>query len=187
MARAAGILGLVLLGLFAVLLLFSPFKRHQGEEMSAVNCTIEIDAPVDSVYVYLGNSANASDWSVFVDHITPLNPKQVPDGSPGSLRRCFQQADEQGIRWDEEILIAEQGRRRRLSIFNLIDFPMEASGLGTEQRYQTLPGNRTRLTFTVFYLRQPSNWDYFKTLLGAWRIRDVFEKNLHNIKKEIEP
>ncbi len=154
--------------------------------MPSVQCSIEIDAPVDSVYAYLGNSANAAQWSVWVDHITPLNADVVPDGKAGSLRRCFQNADEQGLRWDEEILIAEHGHRRRLSIFGLVDFPMEATGLATEQRYLSLPGNRTALTFTVFYLNPPTPWDYTKTLLGAWLIRDIFQDNMLNIKKKIE-
>ena len=184
--RAAILLVSAILLLFIALMLFSPFRKHDGETVPSVQCSIEIDAPVDSVYAYLGNSANAAQWSVWVDHITPLNPSVVPDGAVGSLRRCFQQADEQGLRWDEEILIAEPGHRRRLSIFNLIDFSMEAKGLATEQRYLRLPGNRTELTFTVFYLHPPSRWDYAKTLLAAWIIRDIFQDNMLNIKKEIE-
>lgn len=184
--RAAILLGFVIVLLLIALLSFSPFQIHQGERMPSIQCSIEIDAPADTVYAYLGNSANAAQWSVWIDHITPLNTDVVPDGEVGSLRRCFQNTHERGLRWDEEILVEEQGHRRRLSIFNLVDFPMEATGLATEQIYRTLPGNSTNLTFTVFYLNTPTPWDYTKTLLGAWLIRDIFQDNMLNIKKKIE-
>lgn len=38
---------------------------------------------------------------MFVDHISPLNADQVPDGHVGSTRRCFCYANEQGRMWDE--------------------------------------------------------------------------------------
>jgi uncharacterized protein YndB with AHSA1/START domain len=173
------------LGIGAVLLL-SPYKRFSNETRPDIRQSVIIDAPADSVYAYLGNSANAARWSVFVHHISPLNPDSVPDGSAGSLRRCFQRADETGLRWDEEILIAEPAKRRRLSIFNLIGFPANAKGLMTEQWYETTPDGRTRLTFTVFFLEKPSAWDTLKIRLFAWRIAAIFKSNMENIKKEIE-
>ncbi|MFN0034882.1 MAG: hypothetical protein ACKVUS_07445 [Saprospiraceae bacterium] len=119
-------------------------------------------------------------------HITTLNADAVPDGEVGSLRRCFQNADEQGLRWDEEIILNEPAQRRRLTIFNLIGFPMQAEGLATDQIYEPISGGKTRLTFAVFFQSPPSFWTTFKTFLGAWKIEDIFRQNMDNIKANIE-
>ena len=84
--------------------------------------SITINVTADSVFQYLGNSKNAIEWSSFVDHISPLNGKDFTDGAVGSLRRCFVQEDELGMRWDEEILEIEQSKRRKLSVYNLKEF-----------------------------------------------------------------
>jgi Polyketide cyclase / dehydrase and lipid transport len=166
---------------------FSPYRPYQDAAgRYEVRNVIEIHAPVDAVWQYLGHSANASDWSVYVDHIVPLNPDAVPDGSVGSLRRCFQNPDEQGLRWDEEIVIVEPLVRRRLTIFNHVNFPMQSSGLATEQQYARLPSGGTRLTFTVFYPAGASWWDALKTKLGGYQIDAIFVQNMQNIKRICE-
>ncbi len=67
----------------------SPYGSYDGFSYKLVKCTITIDAPVDSVFVFLGNSDNASRWSVYVDHITTLNSDSFADGTVGCRRRCF--------------------------------------------------------------------------------------------------
>lgn len=168
------------------LLTFSPYQQQQGYAFRSIQHSVDIDASIDSVYAYLSNSDNAARWSVYVDHITPLNPGTVPDGAVGSFRRCFQNADEKGLRWDEEIIINEPLKRRRLSIFNMVNFPIQADHLATDQLYEALSADRTRITFTVFFLQKPSVWTVAKTLVTAWKIKDVFGQNMHNIKKNLE-
>ncbi|MCE3295668.1 MAG: hypothetical protein K0R65_1382 [Crocinitomicaceae bacterium] len=166
---------------------FSPYQKHEGMEFSSVREEIIIDAPVDTVFAYIGNSGNAATWSVFVDHITPINSDKFPDGKVGCVRRCYTQADEKGATWDEEILIVEKNKRRRLSIFNLQDFTFKADHLLTEQEYTVLDQKQTKLTFTLFFDQgKETLWDEFKLKLAAWKAADIFRQNLANIKKEIE-
>ncbi len=179
-------LSLIVAAAVAALIFFSPFHFSEKFGYRCVATTVEIAAPPDSVFAFLGDSKNATQWSVFVHHIITLNSEAVPDGQVGSLRRCFAQADEQGIRWDEEILIADPGKKRRLTCYDLRGFSMSADGLATDQIYEPLPGGGTRLTFTVFFLKKPSLWTMLKTYLAGYKINSVFEQNLLNIKRLCE-
>ena len=168
-------------------LIFSPYGKHKGFDYKLVKHTIEIDAPVEKVFGFLGNSNNAQRWSVYVHHITPLNADSFPDGTPGGRRRCFQQADEKGIRWDELITIVEKNRRRQLTCYDLKAFPMMADNLATEQIYEELPGGRCRLSFTLFFRDGRSTWlDELKTYLGAYKVKSIYEDNMANIKRIVE-
>ena len=109
-----------------------------------------INAPAKQIYQYLSNSKNASEWSSFVSHIIPLNPKITKDGTIGSIRRCFKNKNEKGETWDEEIVINELNQRRRLTIFNLKNFPLNSNGLLTEQLYKTISKNQCQLSFSLF-------------------------------------
>ena len=167
--------------------LFSPYKKWDGQNYRSVQASIIIEAPVDSVFQFMGNSAYAAKWSIFVDHISTLNPKEVTDGKVGSRRRCFCAADEKGRQWDEVISVVEKNKKRQLLIYNLVDFPMVADGLKTEQLYAKLGENKTKLTLTLFYQKDnPSIGEWFKTKVGAYEIRRIFAGNLANIKKIIE-
>ena len=166
-------------------LIFSPYGTREGFPYKVIYHSVRIEAPVDSVFKFLGNSKNASQWSVYVDHIVPLNDHQFKDGTPGSRRRCY--GNGSGTRWDELITDVVPNRKRQLLIYNMKDFPMTASGLATEQLYQSLPNNKTILTFTVFFKdRNPSISDAFKTYLAAYKIKNIFAKNMENIRRIIE-
>lgn len=167
--------------------LFSPFKKHEGDEFSSVKHTVIIKAPVASVYNYLGNSANASTWSVYVDHITTLNSNLIPDGHPGSIRRCFTSKEEKGPTWDELITIADPLKKRQLTIFNMQHFPIQSEGLASEQHYEVIDSTHTKLTFNFFYLhRKPGIIDLIKTHIASYRVQSIFEKNMEHIKREVE-
>jgi len=173
--------------LLVLAVLFSPFGRGKEDIERNINASIEIDAPVAEVYAYLGNSANASKWSVYVDHITPLNKEQVPDGMSGSIRRCYTQKDEKGTTWDEMVMLAEPNRKRQLSIYNMQDFSFKTNGLATEQVYEAIDDKHTRLTFSLFYMNEEERLtELLKTYLAAYRIKYIFNRNLENIKTEIE-
>ncbi|MGV3632141.1 MAG: SRPBCC family protein [Bacteroidota bacterium] len=177
----------LLLLAFVCALLFSPYQKHDGMEYSAIQEEIVINAPVDTVFSYIGNSDNAATWSVYVDHITPVNPDKFPDGKAGCVRRCFTRADEKGTTWDEKIQLVEKNKRRRLSIFNMQDFTVAADHLLTEQHYAVLGEKQTKLTFTLFFEQgKGSFWDELKLKLAAWKAADIFRQNLANIKKDIE-
>lgn len=166
---------------------FSPYKKHKNEKGKSIQISVNIKAPVDSVFAYLGNSANAADWSSFVDHITVLNPEQTTDGTVGSFRRCFQNADEKGMTWDEEIVSVKKSKIRKLTIFNLQHFPIKAEHLATEQRYKKLSKNKTQLTFALYFDQKSTpTLDWIKMHLASYKIAQIFEKNLANIKRICE-
>jgi hypothetical protein len=166
---------------------FSPYGKHDGFNYKLIISSVDIDAPVDSVFHYLGNSANAQDWSVFVDHIITLNADSVPDGKPGSRRRAFCNANEQGQRWDELTTLVESNKKRQLISYNYIDFSMTAQGLATEQLYEALPNGGCKLSFTLFYSDyNPSFFEQLKTYYAAFTVKDIFDKNIANVKKYVE-
>lgn len=169
------------------LIIFSPFKKQDGRNYPYLKCSIDIQVPVDSVYNYLGNSSNAANWSSFVDHITPVNPEEFKDGTIGSVRRCFVQEDELGMKWDEKIIEIEALKKRKLSIFNLKDFPMEASGLASEQIYKKVNDSTVNLSFTLFFdTESPDFYTLMKMKIGCYRVKFIFDKNLERIKRICE-
>jgi hypothetical protein len=166
---------------------FSPFGNHEGFNYKLVQHTVEINAPATAVFGFLGNSANASKWSVFVNHISPLNADIIPDGRVGSRRRCFTRADETGTQWDELITEVIPATKRQLTIYNMKGFTMSEHGLATEQLYESPAPDKTRLTFTVFYKdRKPGIIGNLKTYIAAYRIKSIFNENMNNIKKQVE-
>lgn len=167
--------------------IFSPFKRHKGFDYPLILHQIEINAPVQKVFTYLGNSDHARDWSVFVDHINTLNAEKVPDGQVGSERRCFVHANEKGTQWDEMTTEVIPFRKRQLTIYNLQGFPLTANHLATEQLYQTLPNGNCLLSFTVFYKDAPPTFfEKIKTHIASYRIKAIFKGNMENIKRIVE-
>lgn len=160
----------------------SPYRVHSDGDRPRLATSTDVDAPCDSVFDYLGNSSNASDWSVYVDHITPLNAVSVRDGSAGSIRRSFKNADETGMRWDEYFTEVVPGKRRELRIYNIVDAPATAQGtLLTQQLYAPQGPNRCRVTFTLFFAEPPSATDWLKMRIKAHEIGRIFAKNLANI------
>jgi uncharacterized protein YndB with AHSA1/START domain len=148
---------------------------------------VDIAVPPDSVFRFLGVSDNARKWSVFVDHITPLNADSVPDGTPGSRRRCFCKPDETGRRWDETITEVVPGKKRQLTIYNLVNFTAASQSLATEQLYRPLEGGGCRLTFTVFFKDAEPSWkETLEMYLAAYTIKSIFARNMDNIKRITE-
>ncbi len=169
--------------LLIIIPFISPYKQSEGDQIKKIVCSVEIDAPVSQVFQYLGNSGNASEWSVFVDHIISLNPEEVPDGNKGSFRRCFKNEDKSGIQWDEEIIEVIPNKGRKLTIFNMQHFPMKADNLITEQVYIPISETKCKLTFALYYKEGKSNAiDEYKMHLASFRIADIFRDNLQNIK-----
>lgn len=180
------VLAMLLSGLGAIIF-FSPYGTNNSFPYPLIEQSIIIDRPVEKVFQYLGNSKNAEDWSVFVDHITTINPDEVPDGKEGSIRRCFVQADEKGMQWDELTTAVVPNEKRQLEIYGFKDFPMTADDLATEQLYEKIDAYRCKLTFTVFFKgRTPTLMERLKMYIGAYQIRSIFEDNMENIKRLVE-
>lgn len=179
------ILALITLSV-VVLIIINPYKYHD-DDFRTVEAAITINSPVDSVFAYMSNSDYASDWSSFVDHIDPLNSDKIPDGNKYSIRRVFVSKNEKGARWDEKIKEVVPGKRRLLSIYNIKGLAMSTDGLLTEQRYEKVGANKTRLSLVLYFKKgQRGWWNGFKMHLASFEIRSIFERNLENIKREIE-
>ncbi len=169
-----------------ILFISSPYKFDSIKKKQILSTSIIINSPVEKVFNYLGNSKNAAKWSTYVDHITSLNSDFVADGIVGGKRRCFKQANEKGIQWDEEILEIQLNKRRTLSIYNPKNFPLFADGLITEQEYQKINNNKMKLTFTLFFKKEVSWFSNFKLKMSALYIKITFDNNLENIKNNNE-
>jgi len=180
------ILLIISVGLIS-LFVFSPYGKKDNFSYKLIINTVEINASVDSVFKFLGKSSNASKWSVYVNHITPLNADTVPDGQPGSKRRCFQNADETGIWWDELITEVEKNKKRQLRIYNTHNFPFTADSLATEQLYESIGKDKCKLSFTLFfYIPHPGWFNVFKMHLGSFKVKSIYKQNMNNIKRIIE-
>lgn len=161
----------------------STFNTQTDPQQQMISESIHISAPLADVFRYLGNSDHAKDWSVYVDHISVLNPDVVSDGLPGSIRRCYVNSDETGIQWDEEILRVLPDSLRTLSVYNLKGFNLTAEGLVTDQTYQQLSDGSTMLSFRLHYGEHaPTLFELIKTHLASSKISRIFKQNLQNIK-----
>ena len=170
-----------------VMIYFSPYGTKEGFSGKLVCTKITIKAPVKTVFDYLGDSKNAVNWSTFVHHISPINAEQFNDGEVGSQRRCFKNADEKGIVWDEEIIENLPNKKRKLSIFNAKGFPLYAENLRTEQIYSVLDPQKCGLSFSLFFEPSISTWlDELKMYFAAYWVDSIFKKNLENIKRDNE-
>ena len=186
-SRLAVIAPLAVAAIAIALIVFSPYERHPELGYRAMACTVDIDAAPDSLFRYLGNSANAAHWSVFPHHISLLNADSVPDGAPGSRRRSFCKKDETGKRWDETIIEAVPGKKRKLTLYDFVGFAASTNSLTTEQLYAPLDGgSRCRLTFTVFFNVPPSWRESVQLHFAAYQIKGIFLRNMANIKRLVE-
>ncbi|MEY2924221.1 MAG: hypothetical protein RLZZ337_769 [Bacteroidota bacterium] len=178
-------IGIGLVSLLVLALLFSPFNKE--EEQYVLARSLIIEKPVSQVYTYLGSSATAHDWSMFVDHITPLNSDKIPDGKKGSIRRCFRNMNETGIWWDEEILADIPNKERELTIYNMHGFIIQTNNLTTKQIYSSISENQTELTLSLYKNAEELGFvDWLKLKTSGWVIGLIFKNNLKGIKREIE-
>ncbi len=166
-----------------VAIICSPYQFCEKKNKKIVVSTIKINAPVELVYKFLGDSENAQYWSSYVDHISNLNDSVIPDGHVGSTRRCFQLNNEaSGNIWDEEILAVTENKNRTLSIFNMQNFLVTSNHLITEQTYKELDNKTCELSF-ILYLNNDASWiDQLSLALFAYNVEDAFTKNIENVK-----
>ena len=176
---------ILFLGILAMVY-FSPYGKNANNEIRQVRESIIMNSSSEEVFNFLGDSDNAEDWSVFVDHISPLNSHKVKDGEVHSERRCFAQADEKGMSWDERVTAVEPLKRRQLHCYNFKNFYISAGELITEQVYETLENGNCKLTFTLFMAGEDNSFlDELKFYYAGYTISDVFRKNLANIKNRV--
>jgi len=177
------IISIALGGILSMVTL-SPLKMYEDYKWPMIKASTIIDAEPCEVFEYLGNSNNAKNWSVFVDHITLLNGR---DGELGSIRRCFKDEAEQKEKWDEETVLSEFCKKRRLTVYDLKNFRIKAKGLLTEQLYERIEGSKCKLSFTLFLeAEQNYFWPLLKLHFFSFEIENIFQKNLNQIKQILE-
>jgi uncharacterized protein YndB with AHSA1/START domain len=187
LGRIAITVGAIVVALTIAAIAFSPFRRRPGAATPRLEETVDVAAPCERVFSYLGDSTHAHQWSVFIDHITPLNPAIAADGAEGAIRRSYRNANEQGTRWDELFTIVEPARRRQLRIFNIVDSASPRDNhLMTEQLYQPLPHGGCRLAFTLFFEQPPGPRDQLPMRLVSYEVARVFRRNIGNVKRLVE-
>jgi len=164
----------------------SVYKLDPSAQTPELKVQIEINASVNAVYSYLGNSDNAQTWSVYVSSIETLNAELYRDGEQGNIRRCFVKGSQDAQFWDEEILQNDKDQLRQLSIFNFNNFPMSADNLVTEQRYFQKADGFCMLEFSLHFAVSPRFLDQLKMHFASRIIAGIFQQNLMNIKQDIE-
>ena len=152
---------------------------------------VEVDAPLDALWAYAGNSLLATDWSVYFHHISPLPESPVPDGQIGSLRRCYRREDETGPTWDEEVTALVPKRYREIRTYALRNFRwVGLAARQTEyrvgQHYESLGPERSRLTFSTELIRPRSVLAKGAFALFARETVRIFRVNLENIAAAVE-
>lgn len=182
------IAGLALISLFllgiSLMVLFSPYGNFPGKSKKMLQESVLIKAPVEQVYQYLGNSDNAEEWSVYVNHISALNSNKIADGMKGSIRRCFTNQNEKGKQWDEMVIKVEKFKRRLLNCYNFKNFEMTAGVLYTEQLYKETKDGNCMLSFTLFLSDENSTFlNHLKMYFAAYEVTRIFKQNLSNIQK----
>ena len=177
--RLLGGMGLLIF-IVAMLIYCSPYGQQGGIGRRVIVKSILIKTPIKNLYQYLGNSANARKWSVFVEKIIPINQDGKKDGELGSKRRCF--GKDNDIVWDEEIVAIEEFKRRELSVFNAKGFMTMVDDLRTEQLYESVNADQTKLSLTLYFEKEQNCFDELKMYLAAYEIGKIFQLNLQNIK-----
>jgi hypothetical protein len=151
--------------------------------------SIDIDAPPEKVWNYLGHNPNASSWSVYFKTIRTLNSPSGQDTAVGSIRRCYRGEDETSPFWDELTLEVKAPTYRKILSYNFSGYKnpkLKQAQFVVHNRLELLPNGRTRLTFANAIwspLDLGALWD-FALLSGS--IQETLRWNLENIKHGVE-
>lgn len=155
--------------------------------------TVIINAPIERVWEYAGDSSKASEWSIFFDHISPL--PGIPDGQVGALRRCYRRADGSGVTWDERVVKINRPFGRQIRTFNIVNSAhagLEKIEFDVFHKLKRIGPNQTELTFSSEAatsneaMSQLSLSEIFKWFLLRQDAAEIVQKNVENIKLLIE-
>lgn len=149
--------------------------------------SVIIDAPVEKVWEYASNSNNAKDWSIYFDHISPL--PGIPDGQVGSFRRCFRNANEHGMFWDEEVLEIRPLEYRQIRTYNIHGYKEEKLNTveyKVEQLYEKISDTQTKMTFQASVTKGMDLTAVYYMIRDFREGSRVLRVNLENIKSQVE-
>lgn len=183
----------LLISLFFSILAQSTFADSKLTPPETIDWTeayqesVIINKPISEVWNYVSDSRNAIHWSVYFHHISPI-PGKVNDGQIGSVRRCFRNEHEKGAFWDEEVLAVDNEKSRVILSFNFSGYYWTNSSFKTlvQQKYESLPENKTKLTFMTRPNFDMNFIDKFVFFFSKAHVTEIFKLNLENIKSQIE-
>ena len=146
-----------------------------------------IERPLEDVWEYASDSSKAREWSVYFHHIKPL-PGPIEDGKVGSTRRCFRNENEKGAFWDEEVLDVQPLKSRLILSYNFGGYYWKSPTFVTYvlQQYEKIDDNTTRMSFSTIATPTMNYVDRLIFFFSQFQVREVFQKNLENIKRRIE-
>jgi hypothetical protein len=154
--------------------------------------SVDIAAAADSVFLFLGDTANARRWSVYVDEVRPLNADSVPPFAAGSRFRRHVRKEGKERRWDETVLEAVPGRKRSLVLYGFEGFSAAPDSLTLEQVLTPLEDadgrevGACRLTFNLYFTRGPGWKETLQMFFAAYAIKGIFSRDLENVKRILE-
>lgn len=154
--------------------------------------SVDIAAAADSVFRFLGDTANSARWSVFADEIRPLNADSVAPGTAGSRFRRFVRKQGKERRWDETVVEAVAGRKRILILYGFAGFSAAPDSLTLEQISTPLEdadGREVaacRLTFNLYFTRRPGWKEALQMFFAAYSIKGIFSRDLAHVKRILE-
>lgn len=190
--RLAYFAPMAVLALAVGLIINSPYKRHPGRDQRMLSQSLEIAAAADSVYRYLGDTANAKRWSIFADEIKPLNADSVAPWAPGSRLRSFVRSGGKERRWDETVLEAVPGRKRVRVLYGFAGFSAAPDSLTLEQVFTPLADadgrevGACRLDFNLYFTHEPRWRQTLQMFFAAYSLKGIFSRDLANIKRSLE-
>jgi hypothetical protein len=183
-----GLCALLVVG-YAACVVAIPFLPNSYSASNTIN------VPVADTWKYVSSSANSGDWSSFCDHATPIKG-YPPDGTLGSLRRCYHQKNERGASWDELVTSVTEEQERGIHVQRIHGF---FPGLENEMSvdvvdtYSALGPERSRITFAARTSPKHSVLGYLsypilKTVFAAKRKGQAqeFEDDLINVAAALE-
>jgi uncharacterized protein YndB with AHSA1/START domain len=183
---------MAVLALAVGLIMNSPYKLQPGSDRRMLSISTDIAAAADSVYRFLGDTANAERWSVFIDEIAPLNADSVQPWAAGSRLRCFVRNDGKERRWDETVREAVPGRKRLLVLYGFEGFSAAPDSLTLEQIFAPMEDAEgrevaaSRLTFNLYFTRGPGWRETLQMFFAAYSVKGIFSRDLAHVKRLLE-
>lgn len=178
--------------LAAGLIVKSPYQRRPGARQRMLSQSADIAAAADSVFLFLGDTANVKRRPGFVDHVQPLNADSVALWAAGSRMRCFVRKNGKERRWDQTVMEAIPGRRRDLVLYGFEGFSAAPDSLTLEQIFTPLVDadgrevGASRLTFNLLFTSEPGWKETLQMFFAAYSIKGIFSRDLENVKRILE-
>lgn len=186
---------MAVLALAVGLIVKSPYQRHPGTDRRMLSQSVDIAVAADSVFRFLGDSADSQRWSLYLREIRPLNADSVAPWSPGSRYRCFVRnagEDRQRRSWDETVQKVIPGRMRLLVMHGFEGFSAAPDSLTLAQVFSPLQDadgrevGASRLTFNLYFTREPGWRGTLQMFFAAYSIKGIFSRDLANVKRILE-